>query len=339
MIQSPILSIIIVNYNVKEYILNCIQSIQDKIDAKRCPYEVIVSDNGSVDSSIEAIHERFPWVKVIENNANLGFSKANNVAVKQAKGEVLFIFNPDTLVIKGMEEMVEHIREHKEIGIMGPVIYDQDNNMDLYTCFLEYSPLHLFLGTFFDPYYNRRRNHNLMTRMKSFSPVEVDKISGACMLIRKELFDKVGGFDETFFFGGEEQDICLTVKENGYAIKLFPLAEIVHFRSKSIPKNPSMILEKRIHNHTNEPYFYLYKKHFPSYAIVFLYFLTLIVNVRLIVVSSIKKVYFTYKKDTAAYSQRDALFRGSRIILKYSLSIKTIKFLFSSINHQNPAQK
>ncbi len=332
MSHPPILSIIIVNYNVKDYILNCIQSIQGKIDAKRCPYEVIVSDNESKDGSVPAIKDRFPWVEVIENNANLGFSRANNIAVNRARGDVLFIFNPDTLVIKGMEEMVEYIRGHKEIGILGPVIYDQDNKIDLSTCFLEYSPLHLFLGTFFDPFYARRRVHNLTMHMKSLAPVEVDKISGACMLIRKDLFDKVGRFDEAFFFTGEEQDICLTVKGKGYAIKLFPSAEIVHYRSRSIPKNPSIILERRIHDHTNEPYFYLYKKHFPSYAVVFLYLITIIAHLRQIFVSFVKNAYFALANDKIALNRRNEIMHRSWVILKYSLSIKTIKYLFSSIS-------
>ncbi|MCL5276208.1 MAG: glycosyltransferase [Deltaproteobacteria bacterium] len=128
-INSPLLSIIIVNYNVKEYILNCIQSIQDKIDANRCPYEVIVSDNGSVDGSVEAIRERFPWVKVIENNANLGLGKANNVGAEQAEGQVLFFLNPDILIIKGIEEMVDYIGEHKEGGLLVPVIFDRNNHL------------------------------------------------------------------------------------------------------------------------------------------------------------------------------------------------------------------
>ncbi len=317
----PILSIIIVNYNVKEYILNCIQSIQDKIDANRCPYEVIVSDNGSVDGSVEAIRERFPWVKVIENNANLGFGKANNIGAEQAEGEVLFFLNPDTLIIKGIEEMVEYVMEHKEVGIMGPVIYNANNKIDDTTSLIIYSPFKLFLSFYFYTYLKKQRQ-DITTYIRSQFASEVDSISGACILMRKNLFNDIKGFDEIFFFGMEDIDICIRIKQNGYTIKVFPLAEIVHLGGKAFIK-----VSDEISNRGAIQTCYFYKKHYP-FSVLFVYLNIITFFLLRLFVSLIKTSYYRLSNDKTVLKERENIIHQSWIILKSYLTIKTIRFLF-----------
>jgi GT2 family glycosyltransferase len=212
---NPVLSIIIVNYNVKEYILNCIQSIQDKIDANRCPYEIIVSDNGSVDGSVEAIRERFPWVKVIENNTKYGFGKANNIGAKQAKGEVLFFLNPDTLIIKGIEEMVEYILRNREVGVINPLIVDEHDEFE--NSYIHYKiasslSFQLINLIYPRPFYIRwnRKHINNVNEMNVF---KIERFYGCAFLIKRNLFEGIRYFDENIFIYFEEEDIFLRLKK------------------------------------------------------------------------------------------------------------------------------
>jgi len=244
--RQIVLSIIIVNYNVKEYILNCIQSIQDKIDANRCPYEVIVSDNGSVDGSVEAIRERFPWVKVIENNANLGFGKANNIGAKQAKGEVLFFLNPDTLIVKGIEEMVEYILIHKEVGSLNPLMLDERNSLVVYGIRSYASIVNQLLSLL--PFYVR-----LFMKIKRYVQVKyvnsginfkVSTVSGFALMLRQTVFNKVNGFDEKLFLYEEDVDIGFTLQKKGYRTLVFTKAYVIHYGSRSSLHVPSAELIK-----------------------------------------------------------------------------------------------
>ena len=236
--KKPILSIIIVNYNVKEYILNCIQSIQDKIDAKRIPFEVIVSDNGSVDESVQTVRKNFPWVRVIENNANIGFSKGNNIGATQAEGQVLFFLNPDTIIVNGIEDICDYIVSHKEVGGIYPLVLDRNNRVvylpHLPLCIMPFywliypiflTPLARFLIIFRKFIYNKHIKQKTVLNANSFD--------GSALLLRKEVFEKIGMFDEQIFMYFEEFDISKRLKKYKYKIQMFPKANLIHFGGTS----------------------------------------------------------------------------------------------------------
>ncbi len=267
---SPILSIIIVNYNVKDYILNCIQSIQERIDAQRTPYEVIVSDNGSADGSVQTIREKFPWVHIIENNANLGFGKANNAGATQARGKVLFFLNPDTLIVTGIEAMCLYLSENKDIGLMGSTVVEQDNRIHVFykpsidSVCLQLIYIIPFLG----------RIHMVMSSMVFKSHVtkgaifDVRYLYGCAMMFRTDAYASIHGFDEQIFMYLEEFDVCKRLRENNYKIQFYPRAEIIHYGGQSVKQAssysmiPTMVKSQQL----------LLKKHFHhSWRIRFLF--------------------------------------------------------------------
>ena len=303
---NPVLSIIIVNYNVKEYILNCIQSIQDKIDANRCPYEVIVSDNGSVDGSVEAIRERFPWVKVIKNNANLGFSKANNIGAKQAKGEVLFFLNPDTLIIKGIEEMGEYVLTHQEVGLVGAVTYQEDGISPQSVAQL-ITPFRLLMYLYMYQIYNNRLKRLNDKIISSEKPYKVDYISGANMLIRKALFLEIGLWDEKFFLGHEDHDLCIRINRNGYDIIIFPSAGIIHLRGRSYKVDPFPWL-----SNSGSTTLYYYHKHFHAYLPI-VYPAIFFFHVFRLVISYIKKLFYILTTNKGEIEFRNRMIKESKL--------------------------
>ncbi|MGC8579451.1 MAG: glycosyltransferase family 2 protein [bacterium] len=240
---NPTLSIIIVNYNVKEELVNCIESIEHSIGSDKNPvsYEVIVSDNGSIDGSVEAVREKFPWVKIIENKANLGFGKANNIGAQYAKGEVLFFLNPDTIIIQGISEMVRFLLDHPEVGLLGPVILDQNQKETTYSpapvfisLFVQIADLLLTpIVRFFFSYQKKIVSdcirHNL--------PCKVKLIHGCAMMMRKETFIKISGFNELLFMYGEEMEMSVKMKRYSYKVIIHPEGRIIHLGGRSSNKN------------------------------------------------------------------------------------------------------
>ena len=235
--EKPLLSIIIVNYNVKEEILDCIQSIKDNINFNDMPYEVIVSDNGSTDGSVEAVKKKFPWVIVVENHANLGFGKANNIGAKQARGNVLFFLNPDTRVLRRIEEMAMFLFNHQGAGICGPVIYNRENKEVTYFEISVY--LNLFLQitdlmlTPITRLYFTYKKYSFKKQVNKGKPFTTSLIHGCAMMFSRPAFDAVGGFDEDLFMYGEEADVGIKVKKQNFRVTIFPQAKIVHYEGSS----------------------------------------------------------------------------------------------------------
>ncbi len=250
--ESPLLSIIIVNYNVKDELLHCIQSIKDTIVSEKHPvsYEIIVSDNGSTDGSGEAVREKFPWVVEIQNGANLGFGKANNVGAKRAQGKILFFLNPDTILKRGISEMTNSIVDHPEVGLIGPLIFDQNGNETTYFP----TPVHTnillqILDLFFTPgvklFYSSER-HRFKRNIKRKNVFPVRYISGCAMMIPADLFHRLSGFDESIFMYEEEVDLCIKIRKQGYKIVLNRDTQLIHLVGRSTQKQTNEVYAQRI---------------------------------------------------------------------------------------------
>ncbi len=253
------LSIIIVNWNTKNLLINCIDSIYSNTSM---PLEIIVVDNGSADGSVEAVYEKYSDVKVISNNKNLGFARANNRAIRQMKGQYAVLLNSDTYIKDGaLERMYEFMQNTPDAGICGPQLLNGDGSLQSsYGSFP--SPLADFLCGGFAAFLapdrycggflkNRNKikdnikpmgrtdtgitsdNKNNIQAGYGGASLAVDFIIGACMMVRKEAIDKVGMLDEEYFFFYEEIDWCWRMNKAGWLVYNLPAEEIYHFGGSS----------------------------------------------------------------------------------------------------------
>jgi O-antigen biosynthesis protein len=209
------LSIIIVNYNVKVFLQNLLDSI-NKASAN-LQTEIIIVDNASDDGSVEFLREKYPSVKLIINKTNLGFGKANNLALREAKGKFILLLNPDTIVAEDtFIKMIEFFNQTPEAGLAGCKILNPDGTLQLpcrrsfpgpWTSFTKVTGLSsLFPKSRIFARYN-------LTYLDENETYEVDAISGSFMMMKKEVYDKVGGFDEQFFMYGEDLDLCYRIQK------------------------------------------------------------------------------------------------------------------------------
>ena len=232
------LSVIIVNYNVEHFLEQCLHSVEKSI--KDLDVEVFVVDNNSVDGSMAMVKRKFPWAKRIENKENLGFSKANNQAMRMAEGEYVLLLNPDTVVQEDtFHKVVKFMDEHPDAGGLGVKMVDGKGN------FLPESKRGLPTPSV--AFYKIFGLSALFPKSKKFSKYhlgyldkdevhEIDVLSGAFMLMRKEALDKVGLLDEAFFMYGEDIDLSYRITQGGYKNYYFPDTRIIHYKGESTKK-------------------------------------------------------------------------------------------------------
>jgi GT2 family glycosyltransferase len=223
------LSIIIVNWNTRDLLCQCLDSLTQRVEG--IEMEILVVDNGSTDGSVAAVRKKFPGMRLIENPVNLGFAKANNQALSVSKGRYLLLLNPDTQVKdEAIPQMLSFMNAHAEAGLVGAQLLNADeskqnsiaNFPSLATELLNKSLLRWFFPEKFPG-----------KEMDYPAPVEVDSVIGACMLVRREAVEQVGLLDEGFFLFLEETDWCYRIKKAGWKIYHIPQAEIFHFQGKS----------------------------------------------------------------------------------------------------------
>lgn len=259
------LSIIIVNYNVKEFLQNLIHSIEKA--SSNLTKEIFIIDNASDDGSVEFIREKFPQVKLIANQKNLGFGKANNLGLNEASGKYLLMINPDTIVAEDtFEKMIEFFDQNKNVGLAGCKILNPDGTLQL-ACRRSFpGPWVSFtkvtgLSSFF-PKSRIFARYNL-TYLDENQTYEVDAISGSFMMMRKEVYEKVGGFDEQFFMYGEDLDLCYRIQKAGYKVFYVHTTQIIHYKGEST-KRSSLDETKVFYNAMH----LFVKKHFSSSFLV-----------------------------------------------------------------------
>lgn len=233
------LSIVIVNYNVRFFLEQCLVSVHKAIGD--LAVEVFVVDNDSADGSVEMIQEKFPWVKLIANKENLGFSKANNQAIKMAQGRYVLLLNPDTIVEEEtFAKSVQFMDDHPDSGGLGVKMIDGKGD------FLPESKRGL--PTPKVAFYKIFGLSMLFPKSKKFAKYhlgylsedethEIEVLSGACMFLRKEVLDKIGLLDETFFMYGEDIDLSYRVTQAGYKNYYFPETQIIHYKGESTKKS------------------------------------------------------------------------------------------------------
>ena len=233
------LSIIIVNYNVVHFLEQCLQSVM--VATKDIDAEIFVVDNNSIDLSVEMVREKFPQVKVIANNSNLGFAKANNIAIRQSQGEYVLLLNPDTVVeADTFSKTITFMDQHPDAGGLGVKMVDGKG------VFLPESKRSLPIPSV--AFYKIFGLAKIFKKSKRFGKYhltyldeneinEVEVLSGAFMLLRKTTLDKVGLLDEDYFMYGEDIDLSYRITQGGYKNYYFPKTRIIHYKGESTKKS------------------------------------------------------------------------------------------------------
>lgn len=229
------LSIVIVNYNVTQLLRNCLLSIQKYCEG--IDYEVIVIDNKSTDSSWGDLIPEFPKVHFIASENNEGFAKANNRAIETAAGEYLLILNPDT-ELEGfyLNEILNFADSKTNFGCLGVRMHDANGN------FLPESKRSVpdMINSFEKLFTNfKKKNSKSYYRndVDEYGVAEVEVITGAFFLVKKEVYEKVGGLDERYFMYGEDIDLCYTLLNNNYKNYYYGKASILHHKGESTVKD------------------------------------------------------------------------------------------------------
>ncbi len=254
------ISIIIVNWNTRELLLQCLESIPQGFT--RATYEVLLVDNASIDGSVEAVRSRFPGVVLLANVKNAGFAAANNQAAQRALGRYLFFLNPDTIVLPGsIEALLGYADQHSETGILGPKILNPDGSRQL-SCWREYPGVK---NALVDAFYLWKlpwlwfSQASVYTDGELSETREVAHLLGACLFIRRETWEQIGPFDEQFFIFLEETDLCFLAKQNHWKVEYFPGSEIIHYGRQSVIQRPSAN-----YPHLYRSYCHFWRKHHPE---------------------------------------------------------------------------
>ena len=271
------LSVVIVNWNVRELLRRCLASILEagsweleagtaRAEPEACnlKLEIIVVDNASSDGSVEMLQAEFPNVRLIANERNLGFTRGNNQGLAASRGRYILFLNPDTEVVgDALATMVRYMDAHPDVGALGPQLRYPDGSVQssrrrfptLGTAFFESTLLELWWPG--NPWARRYR----MADQPDGVEQEVDWVVGACLLARRETLEQVGSFDESFFMYSEEMDLCRRIRAAGWRVVYLPTAQVIHHEGKS---SEQVVPARHIHFQTSKVRYF--RKYHGSWA-------------------------------------------------------------------------
>jgi len=225
------IDIVIVNYNSTDYLLRCLESIENNLNGLVA--NIIIYDNASVDNP-ERITNQFSDVSLIVNRFNIGFSAAVNRAFQKCFSPFVLLLNPDSIIKDGFfEPIIGFMERHHEVSVVGPKVMNEDGTIQgsaraFPTLLTGLFGRRSFLSRLF-PNNRFTRGNIIKMSLNGGTPMEVDWVSGACMLIRRKAIEDVGGMDERFFMYWEDADWCRRMWQKGWKVVYFPLSTIVHF--------------------------------------------------------------------------------------------------------------
>lgn len=231
------ISIIIVSFNTREILRNCLNSVKTSLREARYSCEVIVIDNGSNDGSAAMMEKDFPEVKLIKNNDNLGFAKANNQGIKISTGKYILLLNSDTVIFSDViPVMLKFMDSNPKVGVATSRVELENGKID--------PACHRGFPTPWASFCYFSGLEKLFPKSKLFSgyhewykdlsvPHEIDSCSGAFYLVRKKVIEETGFLDEDYFMYGEDLDFSFRIKEKDWKIFYVPLAKIIHYKKKS----------------------------------------------------------------------------------------------------------
>lgn len=257
------LSIIIVNWNTRDLTKQTIESVYRETHGM--DFEIILVDNASADDTVAVIKKEFPEVILIENTDNLGFAKANNQGMKIAKGKYMMLLNSDTIVLdRALNTLVAYMDAHPEVMMVGPKLLNEDRTFQ-HACRRNLpnpvnSFFHLFGLVKLFPKSKWVNDYKKYAHDPNITE-PVPALSGAGMLFRREVFETIGGLDETFFMYGEDLDFCKRIVDKGWKTVFVHDAEIVHLGGQSSKKRRTQSLM----NFYDAMWIYFKKHFYPTY--------------------------------------------------------------------------
>lgn len=238
----PALSIIIVNYNAESFLKQCLASIYEREHS--FSFETIVVDNHSVDGSAAMVRKDFPQVSLLENSCNIGFAKGNNAGIAASTGRYILLLNSDTKILDAaLEKLTNFLDTHREVAVVAPRLVYPDL-MDQGVARTFPTPINVLFGrttllTRIFPNNRYSKKYLLSRGHSSDEPFEVDWVSGACLMMRKEIIEAIGDLDEKYFMYWEDVDLCFRIKKAGWKICCIPEARVIHYEGKSTSKKVS----------------------------------------------------------------------------------------------------
>ena len=260
------LSIIIVSWNTKKLLDDCLESIYKFTSGLK--FEVLVVDNGSEDGSGDMVKKKFPKTKLILNKKNLGFSKANNQGIKKAKGQYIFLLNSDTyLVENSFKKLLTNIKSRSKLGVIAPQLLNENQTIQQSAGYFPHLPQVFFwmsflddlpIGMLFKPYHI---DHDSFYK----NGQQIDWVTAAALMIPKKVIDEVGLLDPQIFMYGEEIEWCYRIKKAGYKIYFSPITNIIHIGRGSHQKIPTQAFIGEYRG-----LIYFYKKYKSKLALQFL---------------------------------------------------------------------
>lgn len=339
--KSPSVSIIIVNWNSASFLHKCLDLLYS--DEESVSFEIIVVDNASYDGSAELIYQEFKKVRFFQLDKNLGFAGANNFGSKQALGEVLLFLNPDTepspCSVRILSEMVI---ENPNAGAAGCLLLNTDGTVQISSLM----PFPTLLTEILD-------NEFLMTKLswipiwgvkplfskKRIDSTSVSVISGACLAVRKEVFDAVGGFSEEYFMYSEDVDLCYKIKKSGKTNIFTNRCTVVHHGGGSSRQHPISAFSAKMMLESKKMYFRLH--HGPLFSFTFNIVILLTALIRLIMITLLLPFLLLSKRNI------NGMYGKCKINLCYTLTSiinipkKTQKnqWLFTSKSHKKKGKK
>lgn len=229
------LSIIIVSYNTKKFLKDCLVSILK--NKRNINLEILVVDNNSSDGSAELVEEEFPKIKLIRNKDNFGFAKANNLGIKKAKGEYILFLNSDTLLTADvLQTMLDFVEKHPEVGVATCKVKLPDSRLDD-ACHRGYpTPWNAFChfsGLAQLPFFKKVFRGYSLGWMDLNKIHEIDACAGAFMFVQKKAGQEINWWDEDYFWYGEDLDFCYRIKKKGWKIYFVSTASILHYKGVS----------------------------------------------------------------------------------------------------------
>lgn len=226
------LSIIIVNWNVRDYLRDCLRSI-DK-GRGDLSLEVIVVDSASSDGSAGMVAAEFPWVRLIACDDNVGFPKGNNIGLAESRGRTLLLLNPDTVILDdALPAMCDYLDSHPDLGALGPQLLNADGSVQSSRRRFPTTAMAFFESTWLEGLAPGLVRRYYALDLPDDRTADVDWLTGACIMVPRAVYERIGGMDEGYYMYSEELDWCRRIKEGGWRVVYYPEARVIHHYGKS----------------------------------------------------------------------------------------------------------